>query len=99
MHPITVGSKNSGKTHAVTSLLFCFELNLFYDINGNELEQHIILFSQTALNETNIVHRILKYLSDDEYSDEYLEEILIDIKAMVDAVDYYDKYFNLLHKF
>ena len=100
---LVVGSKNSGKTYAVTSILKLFEENPIYDINGNELEQRIILFSPTALNETNIVFKNLKYLADDdihlEYSDELLEEILIDIKAKVDAVNNYEKYVKILHKF
>ena len=100
---LIVGSKNSGKTYALTSLLKLFEENPIYDIHGNELEQRIILFSPTALNETNIVFKNLKHLADDdihlEYSDETLEEILVEIKAKVDAVNQYEKYIKLLHKF
>ena len=100
---LIVGSKNSGKTFALTSLLKLFEENPIYDINGNELEQRIILFSPTAKNETNIVFKNLKYLNEDdihlEYSDELLEEILIDIKEHVDTVNNYDKYLKILYKF
>lgn len=100
---LVVGSKNSGKTFALTSLLKMFEENPIYDINGNELEQKIILFSPTAKNETNIVFRNLKYLNENdihlEYSDELLEEILTDIKEHVDAVNNYDKYLKILYKF
>ena len=100
---LVVGSKNSGKTYALTSLLKMFEENPIYDINGNELEQRIILFSPTAKNETNIVFKNLKYLNEDdihlEYSDELLEEILIDIKEHVDTVNNYDKYLKILYKF
>ena len=100
---LIVGSKNSGKTYALTSLLKLFENNPIYDVNGNELEQRIILFSPTARNETNIVFKNLKYLSDDdiylEYNDEILNEILVELKANVDAVNQYEDYIKLLHKY
>ena len=57
---LIVGSKNSGKSYAMTSLLKMFEENPIYDIRGRELEQRIILFSPTALNESNIVFKNLK---------------------------------------
>jgi hypothetical protein len=100
---LIVGSKNSGKTYALTSLLKLFENNPIYDINGNELEQRIILFSPTARNETNIVFKNLKHLSDDdiylEYNDDTLNEILVELKANVDAVNQYEDYIKLLHKY
>jgi len=100
---LIVGSKNSGKSYAMTSLLKMFEENPIYDIRGNELEQRIILFSPTALNESNIVFKNLKNLSTDdiylEYTDELLEEILIDIKQHIDAVNEYEKYLKLLDKY
>ena len=100
---LIVGSKNSGKTYALTSLLKLFENNPIYDVNGNELPQRIILFSPTARNETNIVFKNLKYLSDDdiylEYNDEILNEILVELKANVDAVNQYEDYIKLLHKY
>jgi hypothetical protein len=100
---LIVGSKNSGKTYALTSLLKLFENNPIYDINGNELEQRIIVFSPTARNETNVVFKNLKHLSDDDiyldYSDEILDEILVELKANVDAVNQYEDYLKLLHKY
>jgi hypothetical protein len=100
---LIVGSKNSGKTYALTSLLKLFENNPIYDINGNELEQRIIVFSPTARNETNVVFKNLKNLSDDDiyldYSDEILDEILVELKANVDAVNQYEDYLKLLHKY
>jgi hypothetical protein len=100
---LIVGSKNSGKTYALTSLLKLFENNPIYDINGNELKQRIILFSPTARNETNVVFKNLKHLSDDDiyldYSDEILDEILVELKANVDAVNQYEDYLKLLHKY
>lgn len=100
---LIVGAKNSGKTYALTSLLKLFEQNPIYDVNGNELEQRIILFSPTARNETNIVFKNLKHLSDDdihlEYSDEILEEILVELKANVDTVNEYEKYIKILYKY
>ena len=100
---LIIGSKNSGKTFAVSQLLKLFETNPIYDINGNQLEQRIILFSPTAKAETNIVFKNLKNLDDDdihlEYTDELLDEILVDIKAHVDEVNEYEKYVKLLHKY
>jgi len=100
---LIVGSKNSGKSYAMTSLLKMFEENPIYDIRGNQLEQRIILFSPTALNESNIVFKNLKNLSTDdihlEYTDEILEEILIDIKQHIDEVNEYEKYLKALDKF
>jgi hypothetical protein len=100
---LIVGSKNSGKSYAMTSLLKMFEENPIYDTRGNELEQRIIIFSPTALNETNIVFKNLKNLSPDdihlEYTDEKLEEILEEIKFHVDEVNKYEKYLKVLDKY
>jgi hypothetical protein len=100
---LIVGSKNSGKSYAMTSLLKMFEENPIYDTRGNELEQRIIIFSPTALNETNIVFKNLKNLSQDdihlEYTDEKLEEILEEIKHHVDEVNRYEKYQKVLDKY
>jgi hypothetical protein len=100
---LIVGSKNSGKSYAMTSLLKMFEENPIYDIRGNKLEQRIILFSPTALNESNIVFKNLKNLSTDdihlEYTDEILDEILVDIKQHIDEVNEYEKYLKALDKF
>ncbi len=100
---LVIGSKNSGKTFALTQLLKLFEQNEIFDINGNKLEQRIIIFSPTARAETNIVFKNLKNLDDDdihiEYSDELLEDILVDIKANIDAVNEYEEYLKLLDKF
>lgn len=100
---LVIGSKNSGKTHAITQLLKLFEDNDIHDINGRQLDQRIIIFSPTAQNESNIVFKNLKNLDNDdihlEYSDELLEDILTDIKEHVDEVNEYDKYVKLLHKF
>jgi hypothetical protein len=100
---LIVGAKNSGKSYAMTSLLKMFEQNPIYDYKGRELEQRIILFSPTALNETNSVFKNLKNLSPDdiylEYTDEILDEILIGIKEHIDEVNEYEKYLKILEKF
>lgn len=100
---LIVGSKNSGKSYAMTSLLKMFEENPIYDHRGNLLEQRIILFSPTALNESNIVFKNLKNLKIEdihlEYTDEILEEILKDIKFNVDEVNQYEKYLKTLDKY
>ena len=100
---LIVGSKNSGKSYAMTSLLKMFEENPIYDNKGNELEQRIILFSPTALNESNIIFKNLKNLSIEdihlEYTDEILEDILDDIKSHIDEVNEYEKYLKALNKF
>jgi len=100
---LIVGSKNSGKTFALTSLLKLFEDNPIYDTHGNELEQRIILFSPTAKAETNIIFKNLNNLAEDdihlEFDDDILEEILTEIKANIDAVNDYEKYIKLLHKY
>jgi hypothetical protein len=100
---LIVGAKNSGKSYAMTSLLTLFENNPIYDSNGNQLEQRIILFSPTALNESNSVFRNLKNLKEEdihlEYSDELLEEILKDIKQHIDEVNEYEKIKIVLDKY
>lgn len=100
---LIIGSKNSGKSYAMTSLLKMFEENPIFDYKGNKLEQRIILFSPTALNETNIVFKNLKNLSMEdiylEYTDEILEEILKGIKQHVDEVNEYEKYVKTLEKY
>ena len=100
---LIVGAKNSGKSHAMTSLLALFEKNPIYDSYGNELEQRIILFSPTALNESNSVFRNLKNLKEEdiylEYSDDILEEILKDIKNHIDEVNEYEKIKKVLDKY
>ena len=100
---LIIGSKNSGKTFAITQLLKLFEDNPIFDIHNNKLEQRIILFSPTAKAETNIVFKNLKNLDEEdihlEYTDELLDEILIDIKANVDEVNEYEKYVKLLDKY
>ncbi len=100
---LIVGAKNSGKSYAMTSLLKMFEENPIYDYRGNKLQQRIILFSPTALNETNIIFKNLKNLSTDdihlEYSDEILEDILKTIKQHVDEVNEYEKYIKVLEKY
>lgn len=100
---LIVGAKNSGKSYAMTSLLTLFEKNPIYDSYGNELEQRIILFSPTALNESNSVFRNLKNLKEEdiylEYSDDLLEEILKDIKQHIDEVNEYEKIKKVLDKY
>lgn len=100
---LIVGAKNSGKSYAMTSLLTLFEKNPIYDNYGNELEQRIILFSPTALNESNSVFRNLKNLKEEdiylEYSDDILEEILKDIKDHIDKVNEYEKIKKVLDKY
>jgi len=100
---LVVGSKNSGKTYAVTQILKLFEENPIHDIHKKELEQRIILFSPTAQAETNIIFKNLKNLNEEdihlEYTDELLEEILVDIKNNVDEVNRYEDYLNFLDKY
>lgn len=100
---LIVGSKNSGKSYAFTSLLKMFEDNPIYDEFGNELPQRIILFSPTALNESNAVFKNLKNLKQEdihlEYDDDILEEILAEIKQQVDEVNEYNKYVKVLEKY
>lgn len=100
---LIVGAKNSGKTYALTSLLKLFEKNPIYDTHGNELEQRIILFSPTARAETNIIFKNLENLNDEdiylEYDDDLLEQLLVDIKANVDAVNEYEAYIQVLEKY
>lgn len=100
---LIVGSKNSGKTFSLTSLLKLFEDNPIYDIHGEELEQRIVLFSPTAKAETNIIFKNLKHLAEDdihlEYSDDTIEELVVEMKANVDAVNEYESYLKILHKY
>ncbi len=87
----------------MTSLLKLYEVNPIYDSKGNKLEQRIILFSPTALNETNSIFKNLKYLSEDdihiEYSDDLLEQILTDIKNHINEVEEYEEYERVIDKY
>lgn len=100
---LVVGSKNSGKTFAITQLLKLFEDNEIYDINGKKLEQRIIIFSPTAQTESNIVFKNLKNLDNTDihldFSDDLLEEVIDEIKSRIDEVNEYDKYMKMLNKF
>ena len=100
---LIVGSKNSGKTFSLTSLLKLFEDNPIYDIHGEELEQRIVLFSPTAKAETNIIFKNLKFLAEDdihlEYSDDTIEDLVVEMKSNVDAVNEYESYLKILHKY
>jgi len=100
---LVIGSKNSGKTFAITQLLKLFEENEIYDINGKKLEQRIIIFSPTAQTESNVVFKNLKNLDDTdihlEFSDELLEEVIDDIKDHIEEVSEYEKYMKILNKF
>ena len=100
---LIVGSKNSGKSYAMTSLLKMFEENPIYDVNGNELNQRIILFSPTALNTTNAVFKNLKNLDENdihlEYSDELLEDILDELSIHIEEVNRYENFKKILDKY
>jgi len=100
---LIIGSKNSGKTFAVSQLLKLFETNHIYDVNNKKLEQRIILFSPTGKAETNIIFKNLKNLDEDdiylEYTDEILDDLLLDIKRNVDEANEYEKYVKLLDKY
>ncbi len=100
---LIVGSKNSGKSYAMTSLLKMFEENPIYDVNGNELKQRIILFSPTALNTTNAVFKNLKNLDENdihlEYSDELLEDILDELSIHIEEVNRYENFKKILDKY
>ncbi len=100
---LIVGSKNSGKSYAMTSLLKMFEENPIYDVNGNELNQRIILFSPTALNTTNAVFKNLKNLNENdihlEYSDELLEDILDELSIHIEEVNRYENFKKILDKY
>ena len=100
---LIVGSKNSGKSYAMTSLLKMFEENPIYDVNGNELNQRIILFSPTALNSTNAVFKNLKNLDENdihlEYSDELLEDILDELSIHIEEVNRYENFKKILDKY
>ena len=100
---LIVGSKNSGKTFALTSLLKLFEENVIRDIHGEELEQRIVLFSPTAKAETNVIFKNLNNLSEDdihlEYSDDTIEDLVAEMKANVDAVNEYENYVKILNKY
>ncbi len=100
---LIVGSKNSGKSYAMTSLLKMFEENPIYDVNGNELNQRIILFSPTALNSTNAVFKNLKNLDENdihlEYSDDLLEDILDELSIHIEEVNRYENFKKTLDKY
>ena len=100
---LITGSKNSGKSYALTSLLKLYEKNPIYDMNKNKLEQRIILFSPTAKNESNKVFKNLKNLNEDdiytEYDDEILDEILAEINAEITEANETDEYIKIFKKY
>jgi hypothetical protein len=100
---LVVGSKNSGKTYSVSSLLKLYEENDIYDVNGNKLEQRIIIFSPTGKNPNNAVFKNLKNLDEDdiytEYDDETLQDILNEIAEHNKEADDYEKYIKTLKKY
>ena len=100
---LIVGSKNSGKTYSITSLLKLYEENDIYDMNGNKLEQRIIVFSPTGKNPNNVVFKNLKNLDEDDiyidYSDELLKEILDEIEVHNKEAEKYDEFIKILIKY
>jgi hypothetical protein len=72
-------------------------------VNNKKLEQRIILFSPTGKAETNIIFKNLKNLDEEdiylEYTDEVLDDLLLDIKRNVDEANEYEKYVKLLDKY
>lgn len=98
-----IGSKGTGKSYKLTSLLRLYEQNKIKDEDGVEYEMRTILICPTASSGANEVYKILKSLNNDDihldYSDELIINILDDIKLKQNEFEKYINYKKVYNKF
>lgn len=98
-----IGSKGTGKSYKLTSLLKLYENDKIKDEDGNEYEMRTILICPTAYSGANEVYKILKSLAPEDihldYTDDLILKIIDDIKQKQTEYDKYLNYKKIYDKF
>ena len=98
-----IGSKGSGKTYSLVSLLKHYEKSSLLDKKGRKHTMRTILFCPTGNSDFNKIYTTLESLEEKdiilEYSDEKLLEVLDNIKSEEEEIKEYYKYMKAYNKF
>ena len=99
-----IGSKGSGKTWSLVSLLKHYERSSILDKKGKKHIMRTILFCPTGNSDFNKIYTTLESLDQEkdiilEYSDEKLLEVLDNIKSEEEEIKEYYKYQKAYNKF
>ena len=99
-----IGSKGSGKTYSLVSLLKHYEKSSILDKKGRKHVMRTIVFAPTATSDFNKIYTTLESLDQEkdiilEYSDEKLLEVLDQIKGEEEEIKEYYKYQKAYNKF
>ena len=99
-----IGSKGSGKTYSLVSLLRHYEKSSILDKKGRKHTMRTILFCPTGNSDFNKIYTTLESLDQEkdiilEYSDEKLLEVLDNIKNEEEEIKEYYKYMKAYNKF
>ena len=99
-----IGSKGSGKTWSLVSLLKHYERSSILDKKGRKHIMRTILFCPTGNSDFNKIYTTLESLDQEkdiilEYSDEKLLEVLDNIKSEEEEIKEYYKYQKAYNKF
>lgn len=98
-----LGAKNSGKSYGIVKLLKNFEEFPIKNLDGEIIEQRIILFCPTAHSSANPIFSTLKNLDENDihlqYTDELLNEVIEQIKAEKEEIEIYESYTKIYKKF
>jgi len=99
-----IGSKGSGKTYSLVSLLKHYEKSSLLDKKGRKHTMRTILFCPTGNSDFNKIYTTLESLDQEkdiilEYSDEALLNVLDNIKSEEDEIKEYYKYQKAYNKF
>ena len=99
-----IGSKGSGKTWSLVSLLKHYERSSILDKKGRKHIMRTILFCPTGNSDFNKIYTTLESLDQEkdiilDYSDEKLLEVLDNIKSEEEEIKEYYKYQKAYNKF
>ena len=99
-----IGSKGSGKTWSLVSLLKHYEKSAILDKKGRKHVMRTVLFCPTGMSDFNKIYTTLDSLDQEkdiilEYSDEKLLEVLDNIKSEEEEIKEYYKYMKAYNKF
>ena len=99
-----IGSKGSGKTYSLVSLLKHYEKSSLLDKKGRKHIMRTILFCPTGNSDFNKIYTTLESLDQEkdvilEYSDEALLNVLDNIKSEEEEIKEYYKYQKAYNKF
>ena len=98
-----IGSKGSGKTFSLVSLLKHYEKSSILDKKGRVHKMRTILFCPTGNSDFNKIYTTLESLDENdiilEYSDEKLLEVLDQIKREEEEIKEFYKYQKAYNKF